>query len=75
MTFKLVEARINLAIIELLGAFADRFEQERLGIKLWIDTKNIQNNARRSTVIPTTDDVAVTNDEQEFALVVVIKRC
>jgi len=45
MTFKLVEARINLAIIELLGAFTNRFEQERLGIKLWIDTKNIQNNA------------------------------
>ena len=73
MAFKFVETGINFAIVQLLGAFADRFEQKRLRIKLWINTENIQHNPRGGAVIPTTDDITVAYDKHEFAFVIVVE--
>ena len=70
----LVQPRVHLAIINLFRTFANRSEHQRLRINLGVDTQNIQNDPRRRTVVPAPNDVAVTNDEHQLALVVIVKR-
>ena len=74
MTFKLVQARIDLAIVELLGTLTDRLEHKRLRIpRCRINAKDVQHNVRRGSIIAATNDVAVTNDEDELPLVVIVQ--
>jgi hypothetical protein len=73
VAFKFVETGINLAVVQLLGAFANRFKQKWFRINLWINTENIQHNPRGGTVVPTTNDITVADDEHEFAFVIVVE--
>ena len=73
MSLELVKTRIDLAIIQSLGTLADTLEQKGLDVKVRIHTKDIKNNPRRRPVISATDNVPIADDENEFALIVIVE--
>lgn len=73
MALELIQTGVNLPVVQLLRTLTNRLEQERLRIKLRVDTENIQDNARRGTVVTATDNIAVADDEDELSLVVVVQ--
>ena len=64
---------MHLAVVQLLGAFADRFAQKRFRINLCINSKNVQHNQRGGAVVPTTDHFTVADNAHEFAFVIVVE--
>ena len=64
MSFKLVQARVDLAIVELLRALSYRAEHQWFRIDLWVDTQNVEYNARCGSVVSASYNVAVADDEQ-----------
>lgn len=75
MPFELIQTRIDFAIIELPRSFADRFEKEGFWVKFGINTKKIQNNTWRGSIISTSNDISIADDEQEFTFVIVLQSC
>jgi len=75
MAFKLIQTGINFTIVELLGAFANRFEQQGFRIKFRVNTQNIQHDTGRSAIIPATNNVTIADDKHKLALVVIVERC
>jgi hypothetical protein len=73
VTLEFIETRVDFAIIERLGTFTDRFEQERFGIEFRVNAKDIQHDSRGRPIVPTTDNVAIANNEQQLPLVVVVE--
>ena len=73
MALELIQSRVHLAVVQLLRAFTNRLEQQRLGVQLRVDTKDIQNDSRGCTIVTTTDDVSVTDNEDELPFVVVLE--
>jgi hypothetical protein len=73
VALKLVETRVNLAVVELLTARADRLERKGRRINLGINTKNVENNLGGGTIITLTNDNTIANDTDELALVVVLE--
>lgn len=71
MALKLIEARVHLSVVELFRALANRFEKERFGIEFGINAQDIEDYPRRSAIVPAANDVAVTNQNDELALVVI----
>jgi len=69
----LVETRVDLAHVVLPCTLTRRDEAERLWLKVGISAKNVQNNARRRTVITRTENVAVTDDESELPFIVILE--
>ena len=61
---ELVQPRVDLAIIDLFRTLANRPEHQRLGVNLGVDTHYIQHDPRRSPVVPASNDIAVTDDEE-----------
>jgi hypothetical protein len=64
VSFKLVQTRIDLSIIQLLRTLTDALEHEWLRIKARVDTKDIQNNSRSGPVVPRTDDIPIADQEE-----------
>ncbi len=64
MTLKLVEARVDLAIVELLGSLPNTLEHERLGVETRINAKYVENNTRSRPIIPRADNISVADDEE-----------
>jgi hypothetical protein len=75
MALELVQARVNHSIVELPGAFADTLEHEWFRIQARIDAQNIQHNSRSGTIITRPDIISITDDEEEFPLVVILESC
>lgn len=73
MPFELVEPRVDFAIVQCLRSFTYRFEQQRFWIKLRVNSKDIHHNPWRGSIVPTTDDVTVADNEDQFAFVVVFE--
>ena len=73
MSLEFVEAGINFAVVESLCALADRLEKQRLRVELRINAQDVENDTRSRAIVATTDDVAIADDEDELALVVVLK--
>ena len=73
MPLELIQTRINFAVVELLRAFTNRLEEQWLRVKLWVYTKDIQNNSGSRAIISTADDITVANDEHELSFVVVVE--
>lgn len=73
MAFKLVQARIDFPVIQRLGTLTNRFEQQRLRVELRVNAENVQNNSGRRTIVTTTDDIAIANDENQLAFVIIIE--
>lgn len=74
MTLKFIQSRIDLAIVQCPISLTNTLEQQRLRVQLGVDSKNVQHDSRSGTIISTTDDVAIADDEDELALVVIIER-
>lgn len=74
MTLKLVQTRVDLAVVELTRTLANGLVQKRLRIKLRVHTKNIEDDARRCAVVTCTDDVTVADDKDQLPLVIVVQR-
>lgn len=74
MTLKLIQPRVHLSVIELLGSLPDGFKQKRLRIQLGVDSEDVEHDPRRRAVVPASNDVAVAEDEHELPLVVVLER-
>lgn len=75
MTLKLIESTVNLAVIQLLRAFANRLKQKRFRVELRIDAEQVKDDSWRRTVVTGTDNVTVAKEEDELALVVVVECC
>jgi hypothetical protein len=73
VSLELVETRVDLAIIQCLGAFTDRFEQDRFRVEFRVDTKDVQHDSRSGSVITTTDYIAITNDEEQLPFVIIVE--
>ncbi|KAI3482061.1 hypothetical protein L1887_55325 [Cichorium endivia] len=73
VAFELVETRVDLGVVELLGTFGDGLEHERLGVDLGIDAEDVEHDTWRGTVVAAADDHAVADEEEELALVVVLE--
>ena len=74
MAFELVQARINLPIVELLRSLPDGLEHERFRIpSRRINAEDVQHNVRCGSFITTTDDVAITDDEDQLPFIVVVQ--
>jgi len=73
MTLKLVQSRVDLTIVELLRALANRFEHQRFRISCGINAKDIENDGRCRPFITTANDVPITNDENKLPLVVTVQ--
>ena len=73
MAFELIQTRVDLAVIELLRAFTNGLVQKRFRIELRVHTEDVKHDTRRRAVVSSTNDVTVANDEDEFALVVVVQ--
>ncbi|KAI6776066.1 hypothetical protein HG530_000011 [Fusarium avenaceum] len=75
VAFKLVKAGVNLAVIKLLTAGANRFEGEGRRINLGVNSKNIENDLGRGTIVTLTNDDTITNNANKLALVIVLESC
>ena len=75
MSLEFVEAGIDFAVVESLCTLADRLEEQRLWVKLRVDAQDVEDDARSCAIVATTNDVAIADDEDELALVVVLKAC
>ena len=75
MTLELVQSRVNLAVVESFGAFADRLEEQRLRIELGVNTKNVGDDTGSRPIVAATCDITVTDDEDKLPLVIVIQGC
>ena len=73
MPLEFVQTRIYLPIIQRLTALTDTLEQERLRVDVRIHTENVEHDPWGRTIITRTDDVPVTDDENELALIVVVE--
>ena len=73
MALEFVEAGIYFAVVEGLCALADRLEEQRLRVELRINAQDVENDTRSRAIVATTDDVAIADDEDELALVVVLE--
>ena len=73
MSLEFVEAGIDFAVVESLCTLADRLEEQRLWVKLRVDAQDVEDDARSCAIVATTNDVAIADDEDELALVVVLK--
>ena len=73
MALEFVEAGIYFAVVESLCALADRLEEQRLRVELRINAQDVENDTRSRAIVATADDVAIADDEDELALVVVLK--
>ena len=73
MSLEFVEAGINFAVVESLCALADRLEEQRLRVELRINAQDVENDTRSRAIVATTDDVAIADDEDELALVIVVQ--
>ena len=74
MAFKLVQARIGLPVAELLRAFPDGLEHERLRVpRRRVNAHDVQDNVRRGSIVATTYNVAITGDEDQLPFIVVVQ--
>jgi hypothetical protein len=73
VSFEFIETTVYLAVVECFGALADALEKERLGIDFGIHAEDIEGNSRCCTIVTTSNDVAVTDNEDELAFVVVVE--
>lgn len=73
VTFELVETRVDLSVVELLGSFSDGLEEQRLWIQLRVDSEDIEDDSRSRSIVSTSDDVSVAENEHELPFVVVLE--
>ena len=73
MTFKLVETRVDFSVVELLGSLSDGLEQQRLWVQLRVDSEDVEDDSRGRSIVSTSDDVSVAENEHELPLVVVLE--
>lgn len=73
MTSVLIQTSVDLTHVVLLQSLAEREERERLRVKVGINTQDVERNSRRGSVVARTDDVAITDDDDELPLVVVLE--
>lgn len=71
MTLHLVQTRVDLCHVVLLLTLTKRLEAERFRINVLRHTENVKHNTGRRPVVALTNNHTVTNNEQQFALVVV----
>ena len=57
----------------LPSTLTQRYETQRLRIVVGIRTKDVQDDPRSRSVVAGADDVAITDDENQFALVVILE--
>lgn len=63
VTFKFVESGVDLAVIQLFTALTNTSEHQGLGVERRINSKNIEGDTWCGTIISSTDDIAVTDEE------------
>ncbi len=73
MALKLVETRVDLGIIKLLGSFGYRLEHERLRVDLGIQRRECRARYGCRSIVSATHDHTVTDEEQKLALVVILE--
>ena len=73
MSFEFIQTGVNLAIIQRLGTLTNRLEQQRLRVQLRIHSEDVEDDSGRGPIVAGSDDVTITNDEQQFALVIVVE--
>ena len=69
----LIETRVDLTHVVLPRTLTQQDEAEHLWLEVGISAKNVQNNARRRTVITRTENVAITDDESELPFIVILE--
>ena len=74
-TINLIQSTPNLSIIQLLRALSYRFEHERIRIDSLIYSKDVEDNARCRSIVTTSNDHSVANDEEKLSFVVVGESC
>lgn len=75
MTLELIESRVDLAVVERLGAFADRLEKKWFRIQLRVDAEDVQHDTGGCAIISATNDIPVADDEDQLTLVVILEGC
>lgn len=74
VTFELVQARVNLPVVELLRPLPDGLEHERFRIpRRRIDAEDVQHNVGCGSFVATTNDIAITDDENQLPFIVVVQ--
>jgi len=63
MTFKFIKSRVDLAIVQLFTTLSDAPEHQGLRVEGGINTENIESDAWCGTIVSTTDDIAVADEE------------
>lgn len=58
---------------DLFRSITDRLEAERLRVDRRIRTKNVEDDLRSRSVVSTSDDHSIANDEEQLPLVVVLE--
>jgi hypothetical protein len=69
----LIQPRIDLSIIQLLAPFANTLEEQWLRVQRRIHPKDVEDDPGCRSIITRTDDIAVANDKDELALVVIVE--
>jgi hypothetical protein len=73
VTFELRETTVHLAVVECFGAFACVLEKKRLGVDFGIHAGDVEGKPRRCAIATTTNDITLTDDEDELTLVIVVE--
>lgn len=74
MALELIQPRVDLAVIQSLATLTNTPKQQRLRVDIRIHTENIENDPRSRTVVPTTDDVSIADNEDELPLIIIVER-
>jgi hypothetical protein len=64
---------VHLAVIEYFRALAYALEEKELGVDFGIYAEDVEGNPRRRAIVTAPNDIAVTDDEDELVLVIVIE--
>jgi hypothetical protein len=74
MSLEFVEPGVDFAVIQLLATLADAPEHQRLGVERRVNAENVEGDAWSRAIVSAADDIAVANEEQQLAFVVVFER-
>lgn len=73
MTSSFVKTGIDLGHVVLFRTVSNREETESFGVESRVCTEDVENDLRSRSVVSGSNNVSVTDNHQEFALVVVLK--